>query len=58
MATPVDSWSNGLGVRQPPADKDVSRETEDIVGIRYQETTSEDYNRLKLSVCCSEKLSG
>jgi hypothetical protein len=34
----VDSWSNELVVRQSPAGKDVSKEEEDIAGIRYQAT--------------------
>jgi hypothetical protein len=37
-----DSWSNELFVRQSPIDKNVSTETEDIVGIRHQTTTGED----------------
>jgi hypothetical protein len=39
-------------VRQSPVGKDVSTEEEDIVGIRYQATASEDR---RLGVCCSEK---
>jgi hypothetical protein len=49
------SWSNGLGARQSPAGKDMSTEARDIVEIRYQATTSEDYNRMSLSVSYSEK---
>jgi hypothetical protein len=37
-----DGWSNELVVRQSPADKNVSKKAEDIVGIRDQESTSED----------------
>jgi hypothetical protein len=38
----VDSWISELAVRQSPACKDVSTETEDIVTILYQATTAED----------------
>jgi hypothetical protein len=38
----VDIWSNELVVRQSPADKKVSTEVEDIVGMRHQATTGED----------------
>jgi hypothetical protein len=37
-----DSWSNESVVRQSPADKNVSKEEEDIVRSRHQATTSED----------------
>jgi hypothetical protein len=37
-----DSWSNELVMEQSPAGKNVSREAEDIVGIRHQAMTSED----------------
>jgi hypothetical protein len=38
----VDSWSNELVVRQSSASKNVSKEAEDIVGIRHQATTGKD----------------
>jgi hypothetical protein len=43
-------------VRQSPASKDVSTETGDIVGVRYQATTGKDTANLgRLIVYCSEK---
>jgi hypothetical protein len=38
----IDSWSNKLVVRQSPAGKNVSTETEGIVRIRHQATTGKD----------------
>lgn len=38
----VDSWRNKLVVRQLPPGRNVSREADDIVGIRNQTTTGED----------------
>jgi hypothetical protein len=35
------SWSNELVVGQSPADKNLSTEAEDIVGIRHKATTGE-----------------
>jgi hypothetical protein len=37
-----DSWSNELVVRQSPSGKNVSTETYEIVGIRYQATIGAD----------------
>jgi hypothetical protein len=42
----IDSWSNELVVRETPAGKNVNTEAEDMVRIRHQATTGEDY------VCC------
>jgi hypothetical protein len=39
-------WGNGLGVRELSAAKGASTEAQGIVGIRYQTTNREDYNRL------------
>jgi hypothetical protein len=38
----VESWSNELFMRQPPAGINVITEAEDIIGIRHQATTGED----------------
>jgi hypothetical protein len=40
-----DSWSHELVVGQWPAGKNLSKETEDTVGIRHQATTGEDLVR-------------
>jgi hypothetical protein len=47
----VDSWSNGLLVRQSPAGKNVSTEVEGIVEIRHQATTGEDIAHLEHFLC-------
>jgi hypothetical protein len=51
------SWSNELDVRQLPAGKDVRKKAGDIIEIRYQATTSENYNRMSLRVSCIQKKS-
>jgi hypothetical protein len=37
----VDSWSNGLVVRESPAGKDLSTDEEDIIEIRSKATAIE-----------------
>jgi hypothetical protein len=37
-----DIWSNELVVRQSSAGKNLSKEAEDVIGIRYQAVTGED----------------
>jgi hypothetical protein len=49
---PAAIYWTGLA-RHSPADNDVSTEAEDIVGIRYQATASEDIE--DFNMCCSEK---
>jgi citrate synthase len=50
---PSDCESNII-VRQPPTDKNVNTEAENIVGIRHQVTTSEDSRVRRLRTSCSE----
>jgi hypothetical protein len=44
--------SNVLLLRGTLASKDVSKEAEDIVSIRYLAKTGEDITLRKLGVCC------
>jgi hypothetical protein len=51
------SWQSTIGAMSQWWDGSRQETTwaeEDIVEIRGQTTTSEDYNRLRLSVCCSD----